>query len=421
MVLAERVAAGYHLPLPSLRVQVVPHAISNVTKAVAAEMMARFQTSVKEAIFAKLEDNIASTVAQADVLMGAALQHIEHDGDEETAAELYRSRGWLDGLPIVLPTAARVERMLGALAPQRLRVFGHVAPKGAVLTLESLAVNAVMAGCAPAYFPAVVAAARSVLDPRFNLLTTSTTTNAASPLFIACGPIAGQIGIQGGNDLLGSYHRANITIGRAIRLVMIAVGEARPNDGDMATQGHGAKVGVCITESESPWEPLHVELGCDASESAIVALSACAQFNILDFGSRNADDLLDTVARTMAVPGLQNAQTSGGPIILFGIEHARILANAGLSKADVKRRLFEQARIPISSFGRDTVEDIIKVRRPQWGLAERNPSRMIPVADEIDEITILVGGGEGQHSVLMPTFHTPRPVLAKVGKDGLGG
>ena len=416
MRLAERVAAMRELPLPALRIIVVPHSVSNLPKDAIAAAMAPYLDAAHSAVFAPPASGLNDAATATDPSRGNPLERLDHADDEEAANELFRARGWLDGLPMLAPTPARVERMLGAHAGERLRILGKVPPKGAPVTLEGLAVNAVMAGCAPAYFPLVVAAARAVLDPAFNLLTTATTTNAASPLLIASGPLARQVGIEGGNDLFGSYHRANISIGRAIRLMLISVGECRPSDGgDMATQGQGMKVGICITEHpDSPWEPLHVELGCRPDETAVIALSTTAQSNLLDFGSRDADELLTMFARSIAVPCMQNMQTPGGPVIVIGIEHARILAAGGLSKADVKQRLFEEARIPIGWFGRDTIKDILKVRRAPWGHASSNPSRLIPIADAVDEITLLVGGGEGQHSVLMPTFHTPRPVLARV-------
>ena len=418
--LAERVSASLDLPLPLLRTQVLPHSISNEERTAAYETMAQFQSDIERAIFAPFAADSAVSTGIAAGAESAPLERIEIAGDEEAVADHYRSQGWLDGLPIVPPTVARVERMLGPLASQRLRVLGKVPPKGRPLTLESLAVCAVLAGCAPAYFPVVVAAARAMLRPEFNLLGINTTTNAAAPLLVANGPIAAAIGIQGGNDVFGAFHRPNITIGRALRLMMIAVGDCRPGDGDMATQGQGLKAGICITESTSPWEHLHVELGCRADESTVTALSVTAQFNLLDFASRNADDLIGMIARTIATPGMQNAQLGYGPAILFGIEHARILAAAGLTKADIKRRLFEEARLPLSAFSPETVDDVLKVRRPQWGFADRNPSGMVPMADAPGDFTILVAGGEGQHSVLMPTFLAPRPVLVKVGKDGLG-
>ena len=418
--LAERVSASLDLPMPLLRTQVLPHAISIEERTAAYEAMAEYQDRIEQAIFAPVAADTALDTAIASAPANTPLERIELDGDEEAVADLYRSRGWLDGLPIVPPTEARVERMLGPLAPQRQRILGKVPPKGRPLTLESLAVCATLAGCAPATFPVVVAAARAMLRPEFNLLGVNTTTNAAAPLLIASGPIANAVGIQGGNDVFGAFHRANITIGRAMRLMMIAVGDCRPGDGDMATQGQGMKAGICITENTSPWEHLHVELGCRADESTVAAISVTAQFNLLDFASRNADDLLGMIARTISTPGMQNAQLGYGPVIVFGIEHARILAQAGLTKADVKRRLFEEARLPLSAFSPETVDDVLKVRRPQWAFAESNPSGMVPMADAPGDFTLLVAGGEGQHSVLLPTFLAPRPVLVKVGKDGLG-
>ena len=419
--LAERVSASLDLPMPLLRTQVLPHAISNDERSAAYEAMAQYQDSIEQAIFAPVAADTTSDAATASAPVNAPLERIELDGDEEAVADLYRSRGWLDGLPIVPPTEARVERMLGPLAAQRQRLLGKVPPKGRPLTLESLAVCAVLAGCAPATFPVVVAAARAMLRPEFNLLGVNTTTNAAAPLLIANGPIAAAVGIQGGNDVFGAFHRANITIGRAMRLMMIAVGDCRPGDGDMATQGQGMKAGICITENSSPWEHLHVELGCRPDESTVSAISVTAQINLLDFASRNANDLLGMLARTIASPGMQNAQLGYGPVIVFGIEHARMLANAGLTKADVKRRLFEEARLPLSAFSPETVDDVLKVRRPQWAYADRNPSGLVPMADAAGDFTLLVAGGEGQHSVLLPSFLAPRPVMVKVGKDGLGG
>lgn len=418
--LAERVSASLDLPLPLLRTQVLPHSISNEERTTAYETMAQYQAEIERAIFAPFAAESAKAGAAPDA-ESAPLERVDLDNDEEIVADFYRSKGWLDGLPIVPPTEARVERMLGALASRRLHVLGKVPPKGRPLTIESIAVCAVLAGCTPAAFPVVVAAARAMLRPEFNLLGVNTTTNAAAPLLIANGPIAAAAGIQGGNDVFGAFHRANITIGRALRLMMIAVGDCRPGDGDMATQGQALKAGICITENTSPWEHLHVEQGFRTDESTVTAISVTAQFNLLDFASRNADDLIGMIARTIATPGMQNAQLGYGPVILFGIEHARILAAAGLTKKDIKRRLFEEARLPISAFSPETVDDVLKVRRPQWAFADRNPSGMIPMADSPEHFTILVAGGEGQHSVLMPTFLAPRPVMVKVGKDGLGG
>jgi hypothetical protein len=139
-----------------------------------------------------------------------------------------------------------------------------------------------------------------------------------------------------------------------------------------------------------------------------------AQFNLLDFASRNPEDLLKMLAHTIATPGMQNVQIGDGPVILLGPEHANMLASAGLTKADVKRWLFEHARVPLSQFGHDTVQDVLRPRRPQWAVSPNDPQSTVPIADAVSDITILVAGAAGAHSVLMPTFLGPRPVMVRV-------
>lgn len=408
--LAESVADSLSLAPEHLRMHVLPHPVATAETEEAAAAVRAGAQALEEEIFAQPSVAPRSPSPRRRT-------RVEHNGGEEEIVDDLRRRGWIDGLPIVLPTGERVERMLGAHAASPQEVVGPVPPSGGLLTLEALAANAVMAGCDPSYFPFVVAAARAIVDPRFNLLGVNTTTNAATPLLIACGPFAREVGIEGGNDVLSSYHRANVTIGRAIRLTMINVGDCRPGGGDMATQGQAAKVGTCITENvdASPWEPLHVELGCAPEESALAAVAITGQLNVLDFGSRSAAGLLHVLANTIATPGLQNAQIGGGPVLLLGIEHARMLASAGMSKANVKQWLFEHARVPLSEFGSDTVDDVLRIRRPAaWASTTTNPSELIPVADAWTDFTILVAGGAGSHSVLMPTFLAPRPVLVPI-------
>lgn len=404
--LAQTVAESLSLRPSSLRMHVVPHSLATAEPDEAAHAIRAAVPELEAAIF---------TSDQAVTRRPPPQQRarITHLGNEKEIVDDLRRKGLIDGLPVVLPTEGRVEQMLGALAPFASEIIGPVPPSGALLTVEALAANAVMAGCDPSYFPFVVAAARAVVDPAFNLLGVNTTTNAATPLLIAGGPLAREIGIEGGNDVLGSYHRPNITIGRAIRLMMINVGDCRPGDGDMATHGQSAKVGACIAENveESPWEPLYVELGCRPEESAVAAVAVTGQLNLLDFGSRSAGALLRVLAYTIATPGLQNAQIGAGPLLLLGIEHANMLAAAGMSKADVKRWLFENARVPLSEFGSDNVKDVLYIRRPQWASPASDPDKGIPVADTWIDFTIIVAGGPGSHSVLMPTFLAPRPVV----------
>src|SRR3989449_5675575 len=160
-------------------------------------------------------------------------------------------------------------------------------------TLEKLAVNAVMAGCEPAYFPVVVAAVEAMLEPPFNLYGVQATTHPVAPLVIVHGPVAGRLGVHAGSGCFGPGFRANVTIGRAIRLILMNVGGGWPGRHDMATQGSPAKFAYCIAEREdaSPWGPLH-------ERDVVTVYGGEAPHNINDHGSTPAPRLPTTLAPT---------------------------------------------------------------------------------------------------------------------------
>ena len=174
----------------------------------------------------------------------AAPDTIEIDDTPEAVLEAFLEREWSDGLPIVPPTAERVAAMLGGRDPARS--LGAMPPLWREATLEKLAVNAVMAGCRPEYFPLVEAAVEAMLDATFNLYGVQSTTHPVAPLVIAHGPYARSIGVHAGSGCFGPGFRANATIGRAIRLILLNVGGAWPGRHDMATQGSPAKFSFCI-------------------------------------------------------------------------------------------------------------------------------------------------------------------------------
>ncbi len=175
----------------------------------------------------------------------------------EAVLAAFCERQWCDGLPIVPPTEARVLAMLGGAPGDRSP--GVMPPLWRQATLEKLAVNAVMAGCEPAAFPLIVAAVESMLDSSFNLYGVQATTHPVAPLLIVHGPIAAELGVHSGSGCFGPGFRANATIGRAIRLILLNVGGAWPGRHDMATQGSPAKFSYCIAErvDASPWGALY--------------------------------------------------------------------------------------------------------------------------------------------------------------------
>ena len=157
--------------------------------------------------------------------------------------------GWVDGLPVVLPTEQRVEDMLCATNRKRDETIGYVEPMMGVATVEKAAINSVMAGCKPAYFSVVLAGLEAVIDEHFNLNGIQTTTHCAAPLMVVNGPIRKEIELNCGSNVFGQGFRANATIGRALRFLLMNIGGGIPRTMDKSTFGHPGKFTFCIGEN----------------------------------------------------------------------------------------------------------------------------------------------------------------------------
>jgi hypothetical protein len=325
------------------------------------------------------------------------------------------TQGWTDGLPVVPPTEERVAAMLDAVAVDPLASLGEVPPSGARATYEALAANAVMAGCEPMVFPIVVAAVSAVLDSRFNLFGIQATTHPVAPLLIVNGPIAEPAGVNSRAGALGPGARANATIGRALRLILMNVGGARPGEGDRSTHGGPAKFSYCIAENveESPWPEFHTTLGLRADASAVTVFGGEAPHNVNDHESRSPERLLGIVADVMRSLGHNNwylAQDGLNDIVVvFGPEHARLLGEAGWSRDDVQRFLFEHATRSVADLRRGGMWEMRDW--PDWmnALAD-SPSEEIPVVRRSADILVVVAGGPGKHSLVIPGFGASRAV-----------
>jgi hypothetical protein len=303
-------------------------------------------------------------------------------------------RGFTDGLPVIPPTPERVQAMLGGRDPGRS--LGHVPPAHGEATLERVAACAVLAGCRPEYFPVVVAAVEAVLEPGWNAHGVGVTTQPAGPVVVVNGPARERIGLNAGMGVLGPGSRPNLTIGRALRLVLTLTGGAVPGRLDRSTLGNPAKLGLCIAEDEetSPWEPLHVERGFDREASTVTVLAADAPLSVSDHRSHTPEELALVLARA--------AGATWSPFwwpmdddSLFVIcpEHAALFAVHGWSKARLREAIFAEARAPAGSLRRgettplvEAAEDAAPVHK--WTSPER--------------IMLVVAGGEaGRYSAVL--------------------
>lgn len=324
---------------------------------------------------------------------------------EVDAIEWYFERGVTDGLPVVPPTEARMEQMLAATSRRTDEVVALVPPNYGEATVEKIAINAIMAGCKPAYFPVVLAGVEAMCDERANLHGVQGTTHTATPLFIVNGPIRQQLDINCAAGVFGSGWRANATIGRALRLIMMNLGGARPGEIDKSAMGHPGKYAFLIGEYEevSPWEPLHVEQGYGYDTSTISVYCCDAPECISNHGSRTAQGILTSVGASMATGWSDKTYLVSNHIVVIGPEHAKTIAESGLSKQDVKRYLYENVRRPLSELlpGPDGSEGIARERLPGWLDGTSDVTRIPKVASADGILVVVAGGTAGRFSVHM--------------------
>lgn len=326
------------------------------------------------------------------------------DGDEAAALERFHAWGYTDGLPVVVPTRARVEEMCAGARHYPLESLGNVAPRNGAATVQKIAINAVMAGCLPEHMPVLEAAVLALCEPEFNLIGVQTTTHPCALLAIVQGPVAAAIGMNAGHGCMGPGTRANASIGRALRLILQNVGGAIPGLTDMATQGGPAKYGFCFAENEaeSPWPPLRTTLGFAITDSCVTVAAAEGPHNVNDHLSRTGESILATIAQTMATAGNNNLYVGGDHFVVLGPEHARTVADSGFSREDVQRYLYERARVPVDRIPPQKLEELTS-----WGGYGNQLAAWqgrIPLARDASLLRVLVAGGAGKHSCWIPTF-----------------
>jgi len=259
-----------------------------------------------------------------------------------------------------------------------------------------VAACAVLAGCRPAYFPVVLAAARAILDPAFNLHGQAVTTQPAGQLVVVNGPVRQALGLNSGMGALGPGSRPNLTIGRAIRLLVTLLGGGMPGTLDRATLGHMGKVGFCVAEDEetSPWEPLHVERGFDPDQSVVTLIGSDAPQNISDHRSRTPEDLAYILAWAAATAWSTNWWPLAEPsVFVICPEHAEMFRAAGWSKQQLREFMFDAVRKPAADLRRGETTPVV---------ARADPADMIGKWASPESIVLLVAGGEaGRYSAVL--------------------
>jgi hypothetical protein len=315
--------------------------------------------------------------------------------------------GWSDGLPVIPPTPERVEAMLSGR--DREESFGDVPPAMGEATLERIASCAVLAGCRPEYFPVVLAAVRAALEPAFNLGGQAVTTQPTGQVLIVSGPVGGSIGLNASIGALGPGWRANMTIGRALRLLVTLTGGGYPGRMDRSTLGNPGKLGMCFAEDQraSPWEPLHVERGFARDRSVVTLVAADAPLSISDHRSTTPEELARALAWAGAATWSPNWWPLGGDsLFVICPEHAALFGGAGWSKQRVREEIFRAVQRPAGEL--------------RWGettpqVLRAGDDRQIHKWDAPENIVLVVAGGEaGRYSAVFgPCLGMEAEIISK--------
>jgi hypothetical protein len=337
----------------------------------------------------------------------------------EKVNDLFLSNHWADGLPIVPPTPELVKAMEAGATGSPKDVIGQVAPKNGTATIEKIAINAVMAGAKPEYFPVILAAMEGFTNKHYDLTHVQASTGSFTPVVLVDGPIAQELGFNSGIGMLGHGWRANSTVGRALRLALLNIGQTWPQVNDMALTGRlEAYTFYTFAEdtAKSPWEPYNTSQGFQAGDSTVTVSSSG---NPVIFGGGavapwTAQGVIDQVATQIRNRGVvwPHAQKH---ILVLHPDCAVELANGGYTRRSLQEYLYEQTRVPYEklasqvSFGQGTEEEFIRASiadgrirpdRAQIFLDNLKPGGRVPVVQSPDDFHIVVAGGSPGYDLL---------------------
>jgi hypothetical protein len=336
---------------------------------------------------------------------------IDVPDDVGEAFDAVYERGWTDGLPVIPPTPERVARMVEQSGRAAEEPIASVPPRFGEASVEAIAVNAVMAGCKPEYMPVLLAAVKAMCAPEFNLMGIQTTGDSVGPGAILNGPIRQTIDVNCAEGAAGPGNRANATIGRAIRLILMNVGGGAAGTTDRAMIGHPGKYAFCLGENEehSPWEPFHVSRGFERDESTVTIVPVLqTQFAwplVVD-----AETTLSSMVEAMAITGHSNPAYAAAPVTwIVPPANAGVLSRAGYSRRDVQQHLFEHARIPIERYPRSE-------RDQMWAYEKdlvTEGDEVLVVADPQDILLVVAGGYDYSGAMYVGGWNA-RPVVEPV-------
>lgn len=392
--------------MPNLRLVEIPGPLTNLTRAEVEQVAA----NVFDDVIAALVRTDTETAEPASQLPSHLPSRHRYPGaDYLDAIRSFQAdfidRGIGDGFWLVPPTDEAVGEMLAGTGRDAGEVIAIMAPGRGLATVEMIAINAVMAGCAPEHLPVLLAAVDAMAQPEFTLRQVAMSTGPHTPFVVVNGPIAERIGMNSGRGALGpgKPSAVNSVIGRAVRLIMMNVGYAYVGVFDLDTIGTPRKYSMAVAENEpaSPWAPLHVSRGLRAGESAVTVFSVESALEIQDMDNDDAPRLLRTFARSIGMPGSSSVQhtylepTGGGyelhNLMVVCPDHAAVLGKAGWTREQVIDFVYEESKRPKADVLNAVHPDAMRPSQ-RWAADVRDET-LLPVMAGPEALHLIVLGG----------------------------
>ena len=318
--------------------------------------------------------------------------------------EFFFEKEWSDGLPVVVPTEEHLADMLAATARDPEECIGLVPPLMAPATVRAVALHAIMAGCKPAYLPVVLGATECLLEERFNLLLLQATTSAGAPFVLVNGPYAKEIGLNGGMGCFGPGFRANATIGRTLRLLMMNLGGGLP--GVTALSGFGGpwRYTYCIAENEaeSPWASYATARGFGPDDNVVTAIPLEGPVLVWDDASETPERLVVAIADMMSAIGGCNIYRQADMAVVLSPQHAEVFAKAGLSRDEVHALLIERAGRKLGEIRRGGIwRGAAGAQRWAFSVDLDDDDAFVPAIGDPGDLHLIVAGGSGAPASLV--------------------
>ena len=413
--------------LPQFRYALMPEVLTGL----APEQIEQHISDALDRIVEVLTTDAEGESGEPAILKVRAAEHLKIEAADAYEALEKMNRQfleweWGDGFPLIAPTPEKVQRMLKGTTRRPDDVITVLAPGNGLATVEKIAINAVMAGCEPVHLPILIATCEAYtgLGTRVRQMAMSTSSHA--PLMVINGPIAKEIGINSKRCALGPglQSRHNIVLGRALRLMMINIGDCRPGHMDMDTIGSARKFGMCVAENEeeNPWDPFHAQKGFDKSASTVTIFPTRDEIDVHDLVNWTPEGVLNSLAYYAAIPGgeyIVSTHPGLNPyyslLLMMCPEHANICAKAGWGKKAVREYIYQHCRISakrLMNKHRDT-PDIV---RPHWRwLLKLSDSELeqtiLPVMENANDIEIIVVGGPAGKNMVYRGIASPSTAL----------